>query len=108
MLASALLEPIRVHVESGELPGAIVGVLRDGKISLVAAGGRSIGSDDLDADAPVRISSNTKPLVAALAMALVDDEIVALYDPVERFVPELADRRVLRRLDSDPADTVAA
>jgi CubicO group peptidase (beta-lactamase class C family) len=109
VLAADLLEPIRAHVDSGELPGAIVGVLRDGEVSLGAAGVRAKGtSEELNADALVRISSNTKPLVAALTMALVDDGILALDDPVERFVAELADRRVLRRLDGDPADTVAA
>lgn len=35
----------------------------------------------------VRISSNTKPLVAALALLLADDGVIALEDPVERFVP---------------------
>lgn len=109
VLAADLLEPIRAHVDSGELPGAIVGVLRDGEVSLGAAGVRAKWtSEELNADALVRISSNTKPLVAALTMALVDDGILAVDDPVERFVPELADRRVLRRLDGDPADTVAA
>lgn len=109
VLAADLLEPIRGHVDSGELPGAIVGVLRDGEVSLGAAGVRAKStSEELNADALVRISSNTKPLIAALTMALVDDGILAVDDPVERFVPELADRRVLRRLDGDPADTVAA
>lgn len=109
MLAADLLDPIRAHVDAGELPGAIVGLLRDGEVSFDAAGLRATGtSDELTADAQVRISSNTKPLVAALTMALVDDGLLALDDPVERFVPELADRRVLRRLDGDPSDTVAA
>jgi CubicO group peptidase (beta-lactamase class C family) len=109
VLAADLLDPIRAHVDAGELPGAIVGLLRDGEVSFDAAGLRATGtSDELTADAQVRISSNTKPLVAALTMALVDDGLLALDDPVERFVPELADRRVLRRLDGDPSDTVAA
>jgi CubicO group peptidase (beta-lactamase class C family) len=109
VLAADLLDPIRAHVDAGELPGAIVGLLRDGEVSFDAAGLRATGtSDELTTDAQVRISSNTKPLVAALTMALVDDGLLALDDPVERFVPELADRRVLRRLDGDPSDTVAA
>lgn len=48
----------------------------------------------------MRISSNTKPMVAALALSLVEDGTLAVDDPVERFVPELAGRRVLRRLDA--------
>lgn len=107
--AADLLEPVVAHVERGELPGAIVGVLRDGAVSVEAVGARTFGrSEHLAADAPVRISSNTKPLVAALTMALADDGVLELDDAVERFLPELAGRRVLRRLDGDPGDTVAA
>ncbi len=47
----------------------------------------------------MRISSNTKPMAAVLALSLVEERVLAMADPVERFVPELADRRVLRRLD---------
>ena len=41
-------------------------------------------------------------------MALVDDGVLALDDPVETFLPELADRRVLRSLESPLDDTVPA
>ena len=47
-------------------------------------------------------------MVAVLALSLVEEGVLALADPVERFVPELADRRVLRRLDGPLADTVPA
>lgn len=59
-------------------------------------------------DALVRISSNTKPMAAALTLALADDGVLALDDPIERFVPELAGRRVLRRLDASLNDTLPA
>ena len=58
-------------------------------------------------DAVVRLSSNTKPLVAALAMVLVGDGTLALDEPVDRLLPELAGHRVLERLDGTgtvPAD----
>ena len=41
-------------------------------------------------------------------MVLVDDGVLSLGDPVERFLPELADRRVLRTLQSALDDTVPA
>jgi CubicO group peptidase (beta-lactamase class C family) len=59
-------------------------------------------------DAIVRIASLTKPIAAAGAMALVDDGVLSLHDPVETYLPELANRRVLRRLDSPLDDTVPA
>ena len=41
-------------------------------------------------------------------MVLVDDGVLALSDPVDEFLPELADRRVLRSLESPLDDTVPA
>lgn len=61
------------------------------------------GGVPLAVDALVRISSDTKPMVAALALALslADAGLPSLDDPVELFVPQLAGRRhVLRRLDA--------
>jgi CubicO group peptidase (beta-lactamase class C family) len=66
------------------------------------------GEEPLPVDALVRISSITKPMIAALTMALVDAGVLALADPVERFLPELAERRVLRRLDGPLEDTEPA
>jgi CubicO group peptidase (beta-lactamase class C family) len=109
VVAADLLGRVDAFIDAGDVPGAIVGVLRDGEMSLDVAGVRTVGtSSALTVDSPVRISSNTKPLVAALAMALLDDSVLTLGDPVERFVPELADRRVLRRIDGDPSDVVPA
>ena len=59
-------------------------------------------------DAIFRIASLTKPIAAAGAMALVDDGVLSLGDPVESYLPELADRRVLRSLVSALDDTVPA
>jgi CubicO group peptidase (beta-lactamase class C family) len=41
-------------------------------------------------------------------MLLIQDGAMALDDPVTRWLPELADRRVLRRPDADLSDTVPA
>lgn len=109
MTAGSVLTSIRPYIDRGEVPGAVVGVWRDGELSLAAAGVTDVaGGAEMNVDALVRISSNTKPLTAALALALVDDGVLALHDPVELFVPELADRRVLRRLDASLEDTVPA
>ena len=107
--AATLADALRPHVDAGEVPGAVVGVLRDGEVSLHALGTtRPGGGPPLAADALFRISSNTKPLVAALALVLAEQGILPLDDPVERHVPELAGRRVLRRIDGPLDDTVPA
>ena len=50
----------------------------------------------------------TKPITAAAAMILVEEGKLRLDDPVERLLPELADRRVLQRIDGPLDDTVPA
>ena len=50
----------------------------------------------------------TKPITAAAAMILVEECKLRLDEPVDRLLPELADRRVLKRLDGPLDDTVPA
>jgi CubicO group peptidase (beta-lactamase class C family) len=72
------------------------------------------GSLDADGRRPVqrdtifRISSMTKPITAVAALTIVADGTIALDDAVDRLLPELADRRVMRDPDGSIDDTVAA
>ena len=59
-------------------------------------------------DTIFRIASITKPITAAATMILVEECALRLDEPVDRLLPELADRRVLRRLDGPLDDTVPA
>src|SRR5258708_15754641 len=52
-----------------------------------------------------RISSMTKPIIAVATMILVEECKLRLDEPVDRWLPELADRRVLKRLDGPLDDT---
>jgi CubicO group peptidase (beta-lactamase class C family) len=109
VVIGTLLETIRPYVDSGQVPGAVVGMLRDGEVALDAIGTTTPGGGPMmTVDTLMRISSNTKPIAATLALALAEDGALALDDPVERFIPELADRRVLRRTDGPLDDTVPA
>jgi len=100
---------IRRAVEAGVVPGALVGLRHHGETTVEAIGATAPdGEQPLGNDAQVRISSNTKPLVAALTLLLAEDGVLGLRDPVERFLPELAARRVLRRVDGDLDDTEPA
>lgn len=102
-----MLAGVAPLVGDGAVPGAIVGVRHHGATSVAASGTTRPGGDvPLRPDAVVRLSSNTKPLVAALALCLVADGLLDLDEPIDRLVPELADRRVLVRLDG--TDTVPA
>ncbi len=83
--------------EAGLLAGAVTLVWQRGEVLQV----NEIGYRDVDAGVPMsrdtvfRIASMTKPLTVATAMSLVDEGKLALTDPVERWLPELADVRVL-------------
>ena len=59
-------------------------------------------------DTLFRIASTTKPVTAAATLALVDKGVVGLDDQIDRWLPELADRRVMRRMDGPLDDTVPA
>ena len=104
-----LMAAVRPFIDVGAVPGAVVGVSRDGVVSMEAAGATGTsGGTAMRVDTLARISSNTKPMAAVLTLSLAEEGALGLDDPVERFVPALTDRRVLRRLDGPLEDTVPA
>jgi CubicO group peptidase (beta-lactamase class C family) len=96
------------HVESGGMPGLVTLVSRHGEIHVDAIGALSIGGAPMQRDSIFRIASMTKPVGAVAAMILVEECKLRLDEPVEAFLPELADRKVLRTLESEIDDTVPA
>ena len=62
----------------------------------------------VERDSLFRISSMTKPIVAAAALLLVEECKLRLDDAVDHWLPELAGRRVLQRIDGPLGDTVPA
>ena len=66
----------------------------------------AVGGSPMRRDTLFRISSNTKPMTAAVVLALVDDGVLVLDDSVEGLLPELAGRRVLVRPDGPLSETV--
>ena len=82
------------HVEAGMVPGAVA--LRGGRDpEVVAAGVASIDGDPMRHDAIMRIQSMTKPITSVAALRLVEAGRIGLDQSLERWLPELADRRVL-------------
>ena len=59
-------------------------------------------------DSIFRIASTTKPITAAVTLALAAEGLIGLDEPVDRLLPELAGRRVLRAMDGPLDDTVPA
>jgi CubicO group peptidase (beta-lactamase class C family) len=98
---SPLQELLDAFVADGTVPGAAALVARGGDVEVAGAG-------DVGADSIARIASATKPITAAAVMLLVDDGLVALDDPVARWLPELASPRVVRTPEAALDDVVPA
>lgn len=97
------------HIGSGALAGAVAVLFHRGRTLLVTEGMADIASaTPMQPDTLFRIASMTKPVTAAAALLLVDDGRLALEDPVQQWLPELADRRVLREIGARLDDTVRA
>lgn len=99
---ATLQETLDRHVRDGSAPGVVAALgYADGRLDVAAAG-------DLALDSIVRIQSMTKAVTAVATLRLVEQGRLALADPVERWLPELADRKVLRTPTSDLDDTADA
>jgi CubicO group peptidase (beta-lactamase class C family) len=97
------------YVERGEVPGLITLVNRRGEEHVEVIGTlEEGGTEPVRRDTIFRISSMSKPIAAVAAMILVEECRLRLDEPVDRMLPELANRTVLRRLDGPLDDTVPA
>ena len=99
---------LRRDVESGRLPGLVALVARRGAEHVEVIGAQSFGGSPMRRDSIFRLASMTKPITAVAAMILVEECRLRLDDPVDEWLPELRDRKVLRALDGPLDDTVPA
>src|SRR3954449_6031348 len=106
---SRMHEVMAGYVERGEVPGLVTLVSRRGEVDVDVIGMQAIGdSPPTRRDTIFRISSMTKPITAAATMILVEECKLRLDEPVDRLLPELANRQVLKRLDGPLDDTISA
>ncbi|MEV4246679.1 serine hydrolase domain-containing protein [Streptosporangium canum] len=104
-----LREVLARHVESKRIPGLVALVSRGGQTHVEAIGTmRHDGGTPMRRDTIFRMASTSKPVTIAAAMILLDECRLRLDDPVDPWLPELADRRVLKRPDGPLEDTVPA
>jgi CubicO group peptidase (beta-lactamase class C family) len=96
------------HVEGGELPGLVMLVSRYGEVHAEAIGRLAFEGSPMKRDAIFRIASMTKPVTAAAAMILVEEGKLQLDDPLDRWLPEIAGRKVLLSIDALVHQTVPA
>ena len=89
-------EALRRDIEAAQLPGAVVGIMRAGKLAhLEAVGIRDPATrEPLKTDAIFSVASMTKPMTSTAVMLLVEEGRVLLADPVSKYLPPLAELKV--------------
>src|SRR5581483_9625572 len=96
-------------IERGKVPGLITLISRRGEVHVDVIGAQAFNDPTpMRRDTIFRISSMTKPIIAVATMILVEECKLRLDEPVDALLPELARRKVLKRLDGTLDDTVPA
>lgn len=86
-------ERFRADTDAGIIPGAVILILRSGRIGYL----KSFGDRDAETGTPMtddsifRIYSMTKPITSVVAMQLVEEGRLALADPVADYIPSFAE-----------------
>lgn len=97
------------HVDNRRLPGLVTVISRHGVEHVDTIGTLAFDSKlPMQRDTIFRLASVAKPITAVAAMILVEQCRLRLDDPVDELLPELANRKVLRTMQSALDDTVPA
>ena len=96
------------YVNDGSLPGAVGLVAHGDETEVAAVGSKTIDDAPMARDSIFRFASITKPITATAVMMLVKDGRIALDDPVDQWLPELANPTVVRTPASPVEDVVPA
>jgi len=96
------------HIGDDGVPGLVALAASGDQVHVEALGQMSFGGPPMARDSLFRIASTTKPVTGAATLALADEGLVGLDEPVDMLLPELANRSVLRRMDGPLDDTVPA
>src|SRR5690242_8670490 len=100
---------LSTHVEQRNLPGLVALVSRDDDVHVEVQGTMSMSdAAPMQRDTIFRIASISKPITAVAAMMLVEECRIRLDDPIDHWLPELANRHVLKSIASEIDDTVPA
>jgi CubicO group peptidase (beta-lactamase class C family) len=99
----------KAEIDRNEIPGAVIGVVRKGQLVYFESLGYRdpVAKDAMPANGIFAIASMTKPMVSVAIMMLHDEGKLLLSDPVGKFLPALADRKV-GVVKGDTLETVAA
>jgi CubicO group peptidase (beta-lactamase class C family) len=110
--AQAARNDLEAHLENalnaGHAPGLVGLVARGDEVQVTVLGRMALDGPPMQRDSIFRIGSMSKPVTAAATMLLIADGKLKLEEPVDRLLPELANRQVLRSLEGPVDHTVPA
>jgi CubicO group peptidase (beta-lactamase class C family) len=91
-----LKQELNDRVSKGELPGAVVMVVRNQKIAMYEAIGfrDMLDQSPMQKDSIFRIASMTKPIISVAVLQLKEQGKLSLEDPVSKYLPEFTNVKV--------------
>jgi CubicO group peptidase (beta-lactamase class C family) len=104
----ALMDALAPYVASGDVPGFVASVSRGDDLDVTVYGDLAVDGAPMRENSLFRIASAGKPITAVAVLTLVADGTVAIDEPVDDLLPELAEPRVLRDVMGPVDDTVPA
>lgn len=86
----------QADVNKGTIPGAVVMVVRKGKVAYYEAFGYQNREEKLpmNRDSIFRIASMSKPFTSLAIMMMAEEGKIQLYQPASRYLPEFKDLKV--------------
>ena len=97
------------YIDRKELPGLVALVSHHDDVHIETLGTLAFNqSAPMQTDTIFRIASLAKPVTAVAAMILIEECKLRLDESIEPWIPELANRRVLKSISSPIDDTVPA
>lgn len=104
-----MAKAVQTAVDGGDVAGIVTLIARGSEMHVHTSGMQDReSSTPMQRDTIFRIASMTKPICAVAALMLVEEGTFTLDTPVDEWLPELGKRQVLRAIDSQLDDTVAA
>ncbi|MEE3172698.1 MAG: serine hydrolase domain-containing protein [Pseudomonadota bacterium] len=98
---------MQAAVEGNHVPGALLLVGNSKGVGILETVGMQgpESSTPVNKDTIFRIYSMTKPIISVAIMTLVEDGMINLDDPVERFIPEFANLKIIDAETDEIRDT---
>lgn len=103
---TGIVDWLKSDVERGRIPGAVVLIIRDGKVVLHEA----VGFADPEKKTPMTqdtlfpIASSSKIITTIAALRLIEENKIAMMAPIAAYLPELKDLKIEKR-DAPGAET---